>query len=56
MKILLVTAGYSIFDAKGHLNSLLAYLTEKNLSEKGHKVKISDVTKDTWSVDREVER
>ncbi len=54
MKILLVTAGYSIFDAKGHLNSFLAYLTEKNLTEKGHKVKISDVTKDTWDVDREV--
>ena len=54
MKILLVTAGYSIFDAKGQLNSFLAYLTEKKLSEKGHEVKISDVTKDTWSVDREV--
>ncbi|CAC9506267.1 hypothetical protein [uncultured Gammaproteobacteria bacterium] len=45
MKILLVTAGYSIFDAKGQLNSFLAYLTEKKLSEKGHEVKISDVTK-----------
>jgi modulator of drug activity B len=54
MKILLVTAGYSIFDAKGQLNSFLAYLTEKNLSKKGHEVKISDVTKDTWNVDREV--
>lgn len=54
MKILLVTAGYSIFDAKGQLNSFLAYLTEKNLTEKGHKIKISDVTKDTWNVDREV--
>ena len=54
MKILLVTAGYSIFDAKGQLNSFLAYLTEKDLTEKGHKVKISDVTKDTWNVDREV--
>ncbi len=54
MKTLLVTAGYSIFDAKGQLNSFLAYLTEKNLTEKGHKVKISDVTKDTWNVDREV--
>ncbi len=56
MKILLVTAGYSIFDAKGQLNSFLAYLTDKNLTAKGHEVKISDVTKDTWSVDREVEK
>ncbi|MCK5894816.1 MAG: NAD(P)H-dependent oxidoreductase [Endozoicomonadaceae bacterium] len=54
MNILVVTAGYSIFDAKGQLNSFLAYLTEKNLNEKGHKVKISNVTKDTWNVDREV--
>lgn len=44
MKILLITAGYSIFDAKGQLNSFIAYLTEKNLTEKGHKVKTSDVT------------
>jgi modulator of drug activity B len=56
MKTLLVTAGYSIFDAKGHLNSFLAHTTEKVLTEKGHKVKISDVTKDTWNVDREVEK
>jgi len=56
MKILIVTAGYSIFDAKGQLNSFIAYLTEKNLTEKGHKVKISDVTKDTWDTDREVEK
>ena len=56
MKTLLVTAGYSIFDAKGQLNSFLAYLTEKNLTEKGHKVKISDTTKDSWNVDREVEK
>jgi len=56
MNILIVTAGYSIFDAKGQLNSFLAYLTEKNLAEKGHTVKISDVTKDTWSTDREVEK
>ncbi len=56
MKTLLVTAGYSIFDAKGHLNSFLAYLTEKNFTEKGHKVKISDVCKDTWNVNREVEK
>jgi len=56
MNILVVTAGYSIFDAKGQLNGFLAYLTEKNLSNKGHTVKFSDVTKDTWSVDREVEK
>lgn len=54
MKILLVTAGYSIFDAKGQLNSFLAYLTETNLTKKGYKIKISDVTKDTWNVEREV--
>lgn len=56
MKILIVTAGYSIFDAKGQLNSFLAYNTERNLTGKGHIVKVSDVTKDTWSVDREVEK
>lgn len=56
MKILLVTAGYSIFDAKGQLNSFLAYLTEKNLTEKNHNVKISDVTKDILDIDREVEK
>ena len=56
MKTLVVTAGYSIFDAKGQLNSFLAYLTEKNLTKKGHKVKFSDTTKDTWNVDREVEK
>jgi modulator of drug activity B len=56
MKTLLVTAGYSIFDAKGQLNSFLAYLTEKNLTKKGHKVRVSDVTKDTWDVDREVDK
>ena len=54
MNILVVTAGYSMFDAKGQLNSFLAYLTEKKLSDKGHKVKFSDVTKDSWDVDREV--
>lgn len=54
MNILLVTAGYSIFEAKGQLNSFLTYLTEKNLEAKGHHIKISDVTKDTWDVDREV--
>ncbi len=55
-KTLLVTAGYSIFDAKGQLNGFLAYLTEKNLSKKGHKIKISDVTKDTLNMDRELEK
>ena len=55
-KVLIVTAGYSIFDAKGQLNSFLAYLTEKNLTKKGYKIKISDVTKDTWDTDREVEK
>jgi len=55
-KILIVTAGYSIFDAKGQLNSFLAYLTETNLTQKGYKIKISDVTKDTWSVDRELDK
>ncbi len=56
MKTLLVTAGYSIFDAKGQLNSYLAYLTEKQFVAIGHEVKISNVTKDSWSVDREVEK
>jgi len=55
-KILIVTAGYSIFDAKGQLNSFLAYLTETNLTQKGYEIKISDVTKDTWSVDRELDK
>lgn len=54
MKILLVTAGYAIFEAKGQLNGYLAYLTQKSLSEKGHEIKVSDVVKDTWDVDREV--
>jgi modulator of drug activity B len=31
-------------------------LTEKNLSDKGHKVKFSDTTKNTYDVDREVEK
>ncbi len=56
MNILVVTAGYSIFDAKGQLNGFLAHLTEKNLASKDHTVKFSDVTKDTWSVDREVKK
>jgi len=44
INILVVTAGHSIFDAKGELGSFLAFLTEKNLTEKGHKVRVSDVT------------
>jgi hypothetical protein len=56
MNILLVTAGYSIFDAKGQLNGFLSYLTDKTLSEKGHKVKISDVTKETLNMDRELDK
>jgi len=34
MNILVVTAGYSIFDAKGQLNGFLAFLTEKTLQIK----------------------
>ena len=56
MKVLVVTAGYSLFDAKGQLNSYLAYLTERNLTDKGYEIKFSDVTKDSWSVDREVDK
>ena len=56
MKILLVTAGYSLFDAKGTLNGFLAYLTEKELTEMGHEIKISDTIKDSWDTDREVEK
>ena len=55
-KILILTAGYSIFDAKGQLNSFLSYLTDKTLTNKGYEVKISDVTKDTLDVDREVDK
>ncbi len=55
-KILLVTAGYSIFDAKGRLNGFLSYLTDKTLSAKGYQVKISDVTKDTLNMDRELSK
>ena len=55
MNILIVTAGYSIFDAKGQLNGFLAYLTEKNLSAKGHSIRLSDTTKD-YNVDREVDK
>ena len=50
MNILVVTGGYSIFDTKGQLNGFLAHLTEKNLSDKGHKVKFSDTTKDTYAI------
>ncbi|SMN17358.1 NAD(P)H oxidoreductase YRKL @ Putative NADPH-quinone reductase (modulator of drug activity B) @ Flavodoxin 2 [uncultured Candidatus Thioglobus sp.] len=56
MNILLVTAGYSIFDAKGQLNGFLSYLTDKNLTDKNHKVKISDVTKETLNMDRELDK
>lgn len=56
MNILLVTAGYSIFDAKGQLNSFLSYLSDKTLSEKGHKVKVSDTTKSNLNMDRELEK
>ena len=55
MNILIVTAGYSIFDAKGQLNGFLAYLTEKNLGGKDHTIKLSDTTKD-YNVDREVDK
>jgi modulator of drug activity B len=54
--ILLVTAGYSIFDAKGQLNGFLSYLTDKILVDKGYKVKISDVTKETLNMDRELDK
>ncbi len=56
MNILVVTGGYSIFDAKGQLNGFLAHLTEKNLTEKGHKVKFSDTTKDIYDTNREVDK
>ena len=56
MKTLIVSGGYSIFDAKGQLNSFLSYLTEKSLSEKGHKIKLSQVAKDTLDVDRELSK
>ncbi|MBA5249530.1 MAG: NAD(P)H-dependent oxidoreductase [Gammaproteobacteria bacterium] len=56
MNILLVTAGHSIFDAKGQLNGFLSYLTDKTLSNKGHRVKISDVTKDTLDMGRELDK
>jgi len=56
MNVLVVTGGYPIFDAKGQLNAFLAYLTEKNLSAKGHKVKFSDTTKKDYDVNREVDK
>ncbi len=34
----------------------LSYLTNNHLRKKGYKVKISDVTKNTWNVDREVDK
>lgn len=55
MKVLIVSAGYRIFDAKGQLNGYLAYLTESYLSGVGYQVKNSDVTK-AWDVDRELEK
>ena len=54
MKILIVTAGYSIFDAKGQLNGYLAYLTEQKLSGE-HEIKLSDTTKE-WDVARELDK
>ncbi|PCJ20397.1 MAG: hypothetical protein COB02_05020 [Candidatus Cloacimonadota bacterium] len=56
MNILLVTSGYKIFDAKGQLNSFLAYISEKTLMDLGHIIKVSDVTKDTMDIDRELEK
>ncbi|MCK5835312.1 MAG: NAD(P)H-dependent oxidoreductase [Lentisphaeria bacterium] len=55
MNILIVSAGYAIFDAKGQLNGFLTYLTEKVLEEKGHKIKSTDVTKE-WDTDRELDK
>lgn len=55
MKVLIVSAGYKIFDAKGQLNGFLAYLTESHLKANGYQVKSSDVTKD-WDVERELEK
>ncbi len=56
MKVLIVAAGYSIFDAKGQLNGYLAHLTEKFLHDKNHDVKVSDVTKDTLDMQRELDK
>lgn len=55
-KILLVTAGYSIFDAKGQLNGFLSHLTNKVLLEKGYEIKISDTTKDVLDMNRELKK
>jgi len=55
MKVLIVSAGYSLFDAKGQLNSYLAFLTEEHLSSQGYEVKFSDTGKD-WDARREVEK
>ena len=53
MKVLIVSAGYKLFDAKGQLNGYITYLTEQHLKSKGYDVKSSDVTKD-WDVEREL--
>ena len=55
MKVLIVSSGYSIFDAKGQLNGFLAYNTENTLTRLGHDVKISDTAK-AYNVEREVEK
>ena len=55
MKILIVSAGYRIFDAKGQLNGFLTYNTQTELEKLGHDVNFSDVTKD-YSPEREVEK
>ena len=55
MNVLIVTAGHSLFDAKGQLNSYLAYLTENYLGNHGYEVKFSDTTKH-WDAEREVEK
>ena len=55
-KVLIVSAGYPIFDAKGQLNGFLSFLTETHLREKGYELKISNVIKDSWDAEREVEK
>jgi len=54
MKVLIVAAGYSIFDARAQLNGFLAYLTEKFFLDNKHEVKISDVSKDSLNIEREI--
>ena len=56
MNILIVAAGYSIFNAKAQLNSFLTYLTEKNLTKKGNHIKISNLTKDTLGMNWELKK